>query len=90
MFKIVFKILLCLTAIQLHESRCQIRNFFGGDTMGANSTQAIGITLFLIAFVLLAGAMAGGGILYVVGFLILLGISVAMFMKAKPWEDQKE
>ena len=34
--------------------------------MGANPTQAIGITLFLIAFVLLAGAMAGGGILYVV------------------------
>jgi len=58
--------------------------------MGSNPTQAIGITLFLIAFVLLAGAMAGGGILYGVGFLILLGISMAMFLKCKPWEDQKE
>ena len=58
--------------------------------MGANPTQAIGITLFLIAFVLLAGAMAGGGILYVLGFLVLLGMSVAMFMKAKPLENQKE
>ena len=45
--------------------------------MGANPTQAIGITLFLIAFVLLAGAMAGGGILYLLGFLVLLGISIA-------------
>ena len=58
--------------------------------MGANPTQAVGITLFLIAFVLLAGAMAGGGILYLLGFLVLLGISIAMFLKAKPWEDQKE
>jgi hypothetical protein len=58
--------------------------------MGANPTQAIGITLFLIAFVLLAGALAGGGILLVLGFLIALGASIAMFMKCKPWEHQKE
>ena len=58
--------------------------------MGANPTQAIGITLFLIAFVLLAGAMAGGGILYVLGFLVVLGISIATFLKCKPWESQKE
>ena len=58
--------------------------------MGANPTQAIGITLFLIAFVLLAGAMAGGGILYLIGFLVLLGISIAVFMKCKPWENQIE
>jgi hypothetical protein len=58
--------------------------------MGANPTQAVGITLFLIAFVLLAGALAGGGILYFLGFLVLLGISVAMFLKCKPWENQNE
>lgn len=58
--------------------------------MGANSTQAFGIVLFLIAFALVAGAMAGGGILYFVGFLVLLGISVALFMKCKAWENQKE
>ncbi len=58
--------------------------------MGANSTQAVGIVLFLIAFVLLAGAMAGGGILYLLGSLVLLGISIAMFLKCKPLENQKE
>lgn len=58
--------------------------------MGANPTQAVGIALFLIAFVLLAGGLAGGGILYILGFLVLLGISIAMFMKCKPWEHQKE
>ena len=58
--------------------------------MGANPTQAVGITLFLIAFVLLAGALAGGGILYVLGFLVLLGVSIAMFMRVKPLEHQKE
>jgi hypothetical protein len=58
--------------------------------MGANPTQAVGITLFLIAFVLLAGALAGGGILYGLGFLVLLGVSVAIFMKVKPLEQQKE
>jgi len=58
--------------------------------MGANPTQAVGIALFLIAFVLLAGALAGGGILYVLGFLVLLGVSISLFMKCKPWEHQKE
>jgi len=58
--------------------------------MGANPTQAIGVTLFLIAFAMLAGALAGGGILLVVGFLALLGASIAMFMKCKPWEHQKD
>jgi len=58
--------------------------------MGSNPTQAIGVVLFLIAFFSLAGALAGGGILYVLGFLILLGISIAVFLKCKPWENQKE
>ena len=58
--------------------------------MGANPTQAVGIALFLIAFASLAGALAGGGILYVLGFIVLLGISSALFMKAKPWEHRKE
>ena len=58
--------------------------------MGANPTQAVGIALFLIAFVLFAGAMAGGGILYVLGFLVLLGLSIAAFLKVKALEHQKE
>ncbi len=35
--------------------------------MGANSTQAIAIVCFLIGFVLMAGAFAGGGIIYTAG-----------------------
>ncbi|HVW09863.1 MAG TPA: hypothetical protein VHC90_14840 [Bryobacteraceae bacterium] len=56
--------------------------------MGANSTQAVGILLFLVAFVLLAGAFAGGGILLGLGFVVLLGASIAMFLKCKPWENE--
>jgi len=58
--------------------------------MGANSTQAVAITLFLIAFTLLAGAFAGGGIILAIGFLVLLGISGFFFTKCKPWEERKE
>ena len=46
--------------------------------------------LFLIAFVLLGVAMAGGGIIYILGFLIFLGASIALFLKCKPWEHQEE
>jgi hypothetical protein len=56
--------------------------------MGANSTQAVGILLFLVAFVLLAGAFAGGGIVLALGFAVALGASVATFMKCKPWEHE--
>jgi hypothetical protein len=56
--------------------------------MGANSTQAVGVLLFLVAFVLLAGAFAGGGIIFALGFAVALGASVAMFMKCKPWEHE--
>ncbi|HLH44496.1 MAG TPA: hypothetical protein VKV74_16005 [Bryobacteraceae bacterium] len=58
--------------------------------MGANSTQAVAITLFLIAFTLLAGALAGGGVPLAVGFLILLGASLFIFMKVKPLEQGKK
>jgi hypothetical protein len=58
--------------------------------MGANSTQAVAISLFLIAFVLLAGAAAGGGVILVLGGIALLAGSGVFFMKCKPWEDQKE
>jgi hypothetical protein len=58
--------------------------------MGANSTQAVAITLFLIAFVALAGAFAGGGLMLAVGALVLLGISCFFFLKCKPWEQKEE
>jgi len=56
--------------------------------MGANSTQAVGVLLFLVAFVLLAGAFAGGGILLALGFAVSLGGSVVMFLKCRPWEHE--
>ncbi len=54
--------------------------------MGANPTQALAITLFLLAFAFLAGAFAGGGIILILGFLLCLGSSIALFLKCKPWE----
>lgn len=61
-----------------------------GGKMGANSTQALAITLFLAAFVFIAAAMMSGG----GAILILIGIgglaaSCMLFLKAKPWEEQE-
>ena len=58
--------------------------------MGANTTQGVAIVFFLIAFVLLAGALAGGGLLLALGFVAVLAVAVFFFMKCKPWEDQNE
>lgn len=58
--------------------------------MGANPTQAIAVLLMLIAFTLLAGAFAGGGIILAVSALVVLGISSFFFMKCKPWENQND
>jgi hypothetical protein len=59
--------------------------------MGSNPTQAQGFVLFLIAFALLAGAFAsGGGLVYVAGFVVFLGASIALFLKCKPWEHNEE
>ena len=57
--------------------------------MGANSTQAAGVTFFLVAFVLLAGAFAGGGILLLIGALALVGVACSFFLKCKPWEERE-
>lgn len=57
--------------------------------MGANSTQAVAIVFTLIAFVLMAGAFAGGGIICMVGALVLLGVAVFFFIKCKKWEFQE-
>ncbi|MGH9663649.1 MAG: hypothetical protein ACRD9L_04405 [Bryobacteraceae bacterium] len=57
--------------------------------MGANSTQGLALTLFLIAFVLMAGAAAGGGILLLIAGLVVLVISCGLFLKAKPWEHSE-
>ncbi len=51
--------------------------------MGATPTQAVGIVLMLVAFVLLGLAFAGGGILAGAGGLVFIGLSSAVSMKAK-------
>jgi hypothetical protein len=58
--------------------------------MGANPTQAVAICFLLMAFVLLAGAFAGGGIILALGAVVLLGVAAFFFMKCKPWETQEE
>ena len=55
--------------------------------MGANSTQAIGVTVFLLAFTALAAAIyAGSVLLYLVAAAFLAG-SLAIFRKIKPLEQ---
>jgi uncharacterized membrane protein len=55
--------------------------------MGANSTQAVGVSAFLIAFTLIAAGIAGGGILVSLVGVVLLAVSLGVFRKAKPWEE---
>lgn len=59
--------------------------------MGANPTQAQGIVLFFVAFILLAsGLAAGGNLMYIIGGLALLAGSCALFMRCKPWENRED
>jgi hypothetical protein len=55
--------------------------------MGANSTQAVGVTIFLLAFTALSVGLARGGVIYFLLTLALLGVSVAIFLKCKPLEN---
>lgn len=56
--------------------------------MGANSTQGVGVLVFLIAFTALGGALfTGGNLLLLLIFLAGLGGSVALFLKAKALEQ---
>ena len=59
--------------------------------MGANSTQAQGLALFFIAFVLIAGGLAENiSFLYILLGLLSLGASIALFLKCKPWEHKED
>ena len=53
------------------------------------STQAIALTIFLVAFVLLAGAFAGGGIILALAAVAGLAGATVLFLKCKPWENQE-
>ena len=58
--------------------------------MGANTTQAGGVLIFLVAFVLLAAGLAGGRTVLLLVGLLVLGVSAALFLRCKPWEHQEE
>jgi len=57
--------------------------------MGANPTQAYGVITFFLAFLALAGAFAlGDSVVLVIVAIVLLGVSVAISLKCKPWEAE--
>ena len=58
--------------------------------MGANSTQAVAVLVFLLAFTFLGGAFYyGGNLLLMLLFFVGLGVSISIFLKCKPWEHQE-
>ena len=59
--------------------------------MGANPTQAQGVGLFFIAFVLIAAGLAADiSFLYLLLGLVLLAASIVLFLKCKPWEQAED
>jgi hypothetical protein len=59
--------------------------------MGANRTQALSVTVFLAAFTCIACGMAmGGSLVLILLGVVLLGVSFAASLKAKPWEHMEE
>ena len=58
--------------------------------MGANTTQAAGVSVFLAAFTVLSAGIANGGVLMDLLGLALLVASITLFRKCKPWEDAGE
>ena len=57
--------------------------------MGANATQAVAVTFFLLGFTVLAGGFAGGGVILDLIGLVLVAVSAFFFWKCKPWEEQR-
>lgn len=56
--------------------------------MGANPTQALGITTFLLAFTALSAALFKGvSILLFVLAVALLAVAVGIFLRCKPLEN---
>jgi len=59
--------------------------------MGANSTQAAALLLFLLAFTLIAAGIAAytNYIALIAGLAVLAG-SIMLFLKCKPWEHNEQ
>ena len=55
--------------------------------MGSNSLQGWALFVMLLAFTALSVAFAhGGSLLWLLVFVVALGFSIALFLKAKPLE----
>ena len=81
---------LFILAPVLHNAHAAGLFFFMEESMGANSTQGVAVMLVLIAFTCLSLSLFNGfSIIYLLGFLVALGASVSLFLKAKPWEHQE-
>lgn len=59
--------------------------------MGANPTQAQGVCLFFIAFVLIAAGLAADiSFLSLLLGLVFLAAAIVLFVKCKPWEQVED
>jgi 4-hydroxybenzoate polyprenyltransferase len=59
--------------------------------MGSNPTQAQGVILFFVGFALIAvGLAAAINLIAVILGVLVLGISITLFLKCKPWEQNEE
>ncbi|HUI76750.1 MAG TPA: hypothetical protein VLY24_02510 [Bryobacteraceae bacterium] len=59
--------------------------------MGSNPTQAKGVVLFLIGFTLICVGLAlNVSVISLLLGLVAIGIAIALFLKAKPWEHREE
>ncbi len=59
--------------------------------MGANSTQGLGVLVFLAAFTCLGAALlADGSVMFLLLFLVGIVASVGLFLKAKPMEQMEK
>jgi len=57
--------------------------------LGANSTQAAGVLAFLLAFTFLPIGIVTSGVIYYLFATALLVISVIIFAKCRPLENQE-
>jgi hypothetical protein len=55
--------------------------------MGANSTQGTAVLAFLAGATVVPMSVFFGGIVTIVVGLALIGVSIALFQKCKPWEN---
>jgi hypothetical protein len=58
--------------------------------MGANPTQALAVTAFLLGFVALSIAVYGGKVLFYLLAVLLVAASVVIFRKCKPYEEMEK